>query len=545
MIKKILILIAFFLPQLAGATIYYADFTNGSDTNDGLSTTTPFQSLNKFANNARSAGDTLYVRRNQASTTNVTSVTFTSDGTLNNPISISADYDNLWNDFSTLSETATPVFGSKEITVSASSTAIHNSWIYFGDDCSENATTSTAFKSQNFNSCEYAYEVASSSAGKANTILTLYLPYKGRQSGSGVSIRQMGKAPQVGTVTEANIILNITQDFYWVLKGLDIRSTSGSCPGRITQSGDILYDLIIQGNGSGDCGFGSDMNNVHFNKTRVFNVANFSDQQNGNVTMINSLVDCNNVANSVVINGSGFTGLWRIKSTEIKNCGTLLVSSASGNQSGGSLYLTNVVNNNIFANLSAGQSFVSGYFEDNFNVVGLNSQISNLVSSNTLSTTTISTTTSLRSGGGLKNLFTMPPTGTGNSGISTKNFPYSYIKLFEYPIYADTSSKTYSMYFMATSSTAFNINPLTSTQTGSTTPELYIECEYYNASSGADRFLKRSNTAGAFTADGTWYPISVTCQPTQSGILYLRGWYAKPNDGRSNFFYMDTTPVIQ
>jgi hypothetical protein len=186
-------------------------------------------------------------------------------------------------------------------------------------------------------------------------------------------------------------------------------------------------------------------------------------------------------------------------------------------------------------------------FEDDFGLVGLNSRTSNKMSSDTFSTTTISETSVLRTGGGPLTERIIPPSGTGNTGVSTKYFPFSYVPLFEYPIYATSGvSKTYTMYFRSASTSAFTTNPLTATATGSSTPELYLECEYYNDTFDATRMLKRSNTAAAvnFNTDTNWYGISVTCQPSQSGVLYLRGWYAKPREAPTNQFYMDTTPVV-
>ncbi len=47
-------------------------------------------------------------------------------------------------------------------------------------------------------------------------------------------------------------------------------------------------------------------------------------------------------------------------------------------------------------------------------------------------------------------------------------------------------------------------------------------------------------------AAGNWDGISVTCQPTQAALLYLRGWYAKNGEvGKMNEFNMDIKPVIQ
>lgn len=606
MTKYLLIFVLLCVPQFAGATQYFVDFQNGNDTHSGLkegdytadvgtadvtivdtelssavdsayvgdfiynktrnatSTVTvyvgatktmtispaitgqtngdtwqvisAFQSLNQFANNARSAGDIATVRRGMASTTAVAAVTFTSDGTLNQPITVQADYDNHWFDNASTSATWTPTFGSKFVASSASSTEFTtpNKWIYLQGDCAE------TYNNINPNTCEYAYEVASTSPNG----IDLFLPYKGNQTGSGVNMRIMRAAPQIGTVTEANQIFTNAADNNWIFKGLDLRSTSSNGPVSIsTVAGVFLVDMVIQSDGITDAGITSDAG-VFLSKVRFFGGGTGGVLlPNTGLTIQDFLIDCNNVAGTEAVSPTG-DNFFNLSNGEVDNCTTLFRPPATTQVtfSGG---FSNVKNNNLFLNMS-GSFPISLNFQDSFGVVGLNSQTSNKISANTLATTTMSTTTSLRSGGGPSNLYVFPPSGAGDTGISTKQFPLSYIKLFEYPIYTDTSSKTYTMYFRSASSSSFTVDPLTQTAVGSSTPELYIECEYYNDATDADRMLKRSNTAADadLTGNVDWQDISVTCQPTQAGVLYLRGWYAKPREASTNQFYMDTTPEI-
>jgi len=531
--KKLILITILFLSFLfthkVQATVYYADFSTTTCNQNGLSTSTAFCSINQFANNARAAGDIIFVRRGVATTTGINDITFTTDGTLNSPITITADYDNLWNGFSTSSLTATPVFGTTTITVSASSTVAHNSWIYFGNDCAE------SYNSTSLNSCEFAYEVASTSAGYANTVLTLYLPYKGPSSGAGVSIRQMGANPIWALIT-SDFQWVMSADDYWYFKGIDVRSTDSAC--AITPAdnrGNKMMDMILQGNGVTDCGLLATTKGIYVKKTRIFGQVNGlpSGGQSG-VFLEDFLIDCNNVASSNAFGSPSNGATYILNNGKITRCTNDFVGSVSG--SGTTYYVKNVKRTTTTNTLTGSATFIA-YFEDNFGLVGVNSQTSNQISVDTKATTTMATSTNLRSGGGPTNEFVMPPTGTANTGISTRFFPHSFIKLFEYPIYANTTSKTYTVYFNSTTTKNFNLHP--------TASEWWIECEYYNSTytDNAERYLKKS--VSTFNASSTaWQAFSVTCQPTQSGILYLRGWYGHPNDGTSNWFYMDLSPVV-
>ncbi len=555
----LLILCAVFaMPSDTFAATYFIDFTNGSDANTGLGTTSAlaFRTLNQFANNARAAGDVAFIRRGTASTTYVVATTFTTDGTLNSPITVSADYDALWpTDFATSSQTYTPVFGALTMEANTTITGISaGQWVYVvGDgtnastaDCYERYGMQAAAPTGNngANPCAFAYEVASVSG----TTLTLYLPYKGNQSASGLSLRVMAAAPQLGTATEAAQIFTMSGDDYWYFKGLDLRSTNSSCVTQETTGrGTVLMDIILQGNGTTDCGVGSAPAQFAFLffKARLFGfVQAFSSNIITTPNIKDGLIDCNSVASSFVIRpGSNSYFAWRDVTT--RNCTTFWGNGATNGQAT-IAYMTNVKRNTVNANLST-NSFERIYFEDDFGTVGLNSQSSNQIGSATTATTTISTTTNLRSGGGPLNLAVFPPASGTNTGLSTLNYPFSAIKLFEYPIYAAANTaKTYTMYFNSTSTGQWTTDPFTARQTGSTTPELWIECEMYRDSSDADRMLMMSSTTNDVDFNGStaWQDISINCTPTQSGILYLRGWYAKPKEAGGNIFYMDTTPVI-
>lgn len=531
----------FFLPQAASATVYYVDFTNGSDANAGTASSSAFQTVTKYVTSARAAGDIAFVRRGMATTTGLSSVTFLSNGTLNQPIFLSSDYDNVWGDFATSSQTFTPVYGSQYMGSSASTTdAFPNKWIYVAGDCSETLFSSATTT----NKCAYAYEIKAASS----TGIQLYLPYKGSQSGSGNNLRVMPANPIIGLTSDTTFSFVIANTSSWSIKGLDLRSSQG---GGVLQPpnnrpGGTFMDMILQGDGVSDGAINNMGASNLILKTRTFGQASVVKSITGGIFK-DDLFDCNNVSASIAFTIS--SGQMLVTDSTITGCTSdINFASYSGNITGVGLVFRNVLRKGVVQGLTGTATVAPevAFFQDDFGIVGLNSQTSNQISSDTISTTTISDTANLRAGGGPTNILIRPPTGTGNTGVSDYNFPISAIKIFEYPIYAGTGSKTYSLYFMSTSTSNFTSNPLTSTASGSSTPELFIECEYYSNSTGATRKLIRSNAAAAinFTGSTAWQAVSVTCQPSQSGVLFLRGWYAKPNDGKSNWFFMDTTPVV-
>jgi len=524
----------FFLPSQADAAVFYADLSAACGGN-GSATTTPFCSLDEFAEVSRSPGDILHVRRGSATTTGITDILPTSDGTLNNPITITADYDNLWGDFSTSSITVTATQGSTTINTSASTTDITvGDWIYLAGDCYERTSTMAT----NINSCEYAYEVATATP----TYLEFYLPYKGFQTSAGTAVRRMPPNPIWNTST-GDFQFYLFNDNYWKLKGLTLRATDISGTIALTNScGFLGYDLIFITD-SADPPMISTLKENTLKKTRVVSSRLF-DQNSGGASIAATYVDIRLICNSSSAFFSTQVGYdVLINNIKIDGC-----SSGSAVTLGGKLVIQNYQASFSNSGLSGDAPGSITYYMDMFGQVGLNSQSTYHISNNALATTTQSVTTNLRTGGALKNLYIIPQSGTGDTGQSVTSFPHSYIELFEYPIYSDGTSKTYTMYFDTASSGAFTVNPLTQTASGSSTPELFIECEYYADPIDADRVTKRSNTASDvdFVGSTDWQDISVTCDPSQAGILYLRGYYGKPKESTAtNEFYMDIQPIIQ
>jgi hypothetical protein len=173
--------------------------------------------------------------------------------------------------------------------------------------------------------------------------------------------------------------------------------------------------------------------------------------------------------------------------------------------------------------------------EDYEGIIGSNRYWNTTSPGGPTATSTLANSTGfLRPGGGPTSIWTIPGTRLSNKA------DYHMLQLFEYPIYTDTSSKTYSVYFMSTTTGTWTANP--------TNKELWIECEYWNypaAAATSTRTTTRSTGVLDFTGSTAWQSLSVTCQPTQTGILYLRGWYGKPREsGKINEFYVDSTPVI-
>ncbi|GAG34074.1 unnamed protein product, partial [marine sediment metagenome] len=108
--------------------------------------------------------------------------------------------------------------------------------------------------------------------------------------------------------------------------------------------------------------------------------------------------------------------------------------------------------------------------------------------------------------------------------------------LFEYPIYAVKDvAKTYTAYFKSDVDTDWDADPLAT--------ELWIEAEYWgHATNKFRKTLKSTGVCNNFDADDTvWDELTVTVTPLITGVLYLRGYYCKTQEGgKSNIFFCDT-----
>lgn len=521
----------FATPNTAFGTSYYVDFTVGIANGDGLATTTSFNNLDSFTEVARSAGDIAFVRRNTASTTNVSDLNFTSDGTIANPIIISADNDNLWNDASTTAQTYTVAVATSTFTASATITGIQaGDWFYVTGDCTQ------TYNSTSLNQCDFFYEVA----WVSGTQLGLFIPYKGNQTGAGNSLVNLGKNPQ-WNVTNGVFNWNFATDAYWLVKGIRINSTE--VPAVIMNNATTLsfYDMILESDGSTSSGFefqGSFRSVANIYKTRLFKY---------NSTMLS------------VANGSGAGGIYTVYDSlfDADGSGGELTSDGTAETSHLEIYMydsfvrnsspdigtISVLNRYFFRNTALKSSTEIGsnttvnrnlYFEDYDGTVGDNRFYSVGAGTN-INTSLLFSTSTLRAGGGPTAIEVRPTTNT------TSIWDFNKIKLFEYPIYTNTSSKQYDVYFrVGTSTTEWTTDPLVT--------ELWIQCEYWahDTNATSTRKIKKSTGVLDFNGSANWQNLSVTCQPSQTGILYLSGWYAKTKeDGQSNIFLVDNTPIIQ
>lgn len=528
----------FTLPHSASATAYYIDFSTTTSGGNGLTTASAFGSYDAFAEVARSAGDIAFVRRGQASTTNMSDVLPTSDGSIKAPLVITADYDNIWGDFSTSSQTFTPTVGSIYLPSSASTTdAFPGKWIYVAGDCYENPATTV------INPCLYAYEIATASS----TGISLYLPYKGDNAGSAKNIRVMPSAPRWGSTGGTNQF-DFNTDTEWSLKGLDLdgspaTGTNGALNVRTGANLSCWYsfvDMVLRADGTTATGLamglssGGNACDVLVRKLRANKFSSIiqvgaTSGAGGRLAIYDSFLDCAGASSSFGIHANaGMLSVIRAYDTVIQNCaqGEFETSGIGTEMYGRNLQ--------FFGSSPNGSQNPGNYLylEDYNGRAGLNRYADGLTTaSNTFLMESTSSASYLRSGGGPVSIYVTPTTDL------TTTWELTRLKLFEYPIYASTASKQYSVYFNSTSTTNWTANP--------TAQELWIECDSWVTAGTSTRKTTKSTGTLNFTGSTAWQSLSVTCQPSQSGILYLRGWYAKTKESTaSNFFFVDGTPVI-
>lgn len=535
MIKFIpFLLLAFFLfSPSVNAAVFYADFSCATPGNGSSPTCSggnaPFHSVDNFTEAARTAGDILFVRRGQATTTGISTVDFTSDGTSTAPIIVSADYDNIWGDFATSTQTFTITQASTTLISSASTTGIAaGDWIYVVGDCTENPSTTS------LNTCKHAYEVRT----VTSAAITLYMPYKGKQSGSGLSLRVMPDNPIWGTVA-GDFNWALSGDNFWILKGFNLRGTFSSGVLSITSSEPVtVEDFIVEGNGVTvtPIQFASSENSV-LNKIRTFDNSGLAigGGSASKYIVTNFYIDCDNTSFAVAIGdqSSGASEGYYFDGY-IQNCTSAMVNSSNGGMD--KLYARNIrtvsvtdyVASQVAAGVAGDAAFVA--IEDFNGSIGENRYVSYL---NTAASQYLlqSTTTQLRAGGGPVSLRFNPTTDLNIL------YDWNTQKLFEYPIYADDSSKQYDVYFMSPSDT-WTTNP--------TAAQLWIECEYLVSVGGTTYVRKTKKSTGTVDFNGStaWQSLSVTCDPDSAGLLYLRAWYGKTKEAGTNLFYVDGTPVI-
>lgn len=554
--RLLFILPLLLLPSSAHAAAFFADLTAGACSATGTTVGTPMCSEDRFVNGARTAGDVLFVKRGTATTTG-TFANFApaTAGTQQRPIVVSADDDNIFGNFATTTETFTVTPGSYTLTANAAGVngitdLATSTWIYVQGDCSENPNAVAP------NECNF-YDMVS---GISSTTVSLYIPYSGNQSGSGLVLRNMGADPVRGVIG-TNSSLPMSSIPFWVFQGLAFRSSTGIAQFGSTYSETFKdMDILIGTAAQAGC-FQNPSNNIvigifiqkviclNFSTTGYFWSHNGGSSPQGaevNINVKDSYFAATTSTNGGLTNiNTGLTGLYQKFNFE-----NVVVSLGSGSQlynfGDGANNYTDITTKNVKTNLSGTQNRVriaqtsyrygSVLDEDYEGAIGDNRfwqyQLGGSAAGAT-STMQTSTTTQLRAGGGPVSTKVTP-----GENLSTTS-PSQFVQLFNYPIYTNPVSHTYSVFFSSTSTAAWTSNPLAS--------ELYIDCSYLSFTTPTTtRAVKASTGTVNFTGSTAWQSLSVTCLPTNSGLLYLRGWYEKAREpSKLDEFYFDNTPVIQ
>ena len=476
--------------------------------------------LDTFTEAARSAGDKVIIRRGAVQCDDGTDLNFTSDGTIAAPIVIEADFDNAWDDQVDLSATATATltFGSKTVTFSAdiSGSLAAGDWIYASGDSNK----------------EFAYKVAS----VVTTTVTLKLPYKGAQAGSGKTMYNILDNPLWNTAA-GNFQWNFDTDNFWLVQGLHIRGTDAN--GNVELDSSFAHEFIdCEFEGDGTSAFGiepTDDEFVFFLKKCIFSGHQYSinsgvladtwgkffvddsiftgDATNPNVAFRSGTTQ----ANSIQIYGS---------ENEFVN-GTNTTALSVGTNTNNEVRLRNPnFNTSPIGSSTAGVLSILS-IEDYDNTVGDNRFYQIGSGSNINTVLYQSETTTVRSGGSNKSVKITPTTNM------TITWDFNKLKVFEIPIYATTDSKTYTVYFNLPDAN-FTADP--------TASELWIELEAWGHAT--NNFRKITKSTGTITSDGNWNSLTVTVAPAQAGVAYLRCWYAKTKEAGSNIFFVDPIPTI-
>jgi len=505
-------------------TTYYVDGDAGNNGSAGTSIGAAWLDIDQFTENARVAGDICIVRR-ATTIDDGTDLVFTSDGTKVDPIKIKADNANEFSDDVDLSATATATltFGSKTITFSAdiSSVLAAGDVIYAsGDDADD-----------------FAYEVDSIS-GASSEIATLFLPYKGAQAGSSKTMTNM-KANPIWNTAAGNFQWNFDTDRQWQIQGIHIRGTDANGNVEIdTADGKVFKDCVFEGNGAGDLGLNQsdDCAWVHVVKCRFFNhVVNLGNQFTGggayHAILRDCLLDGNSVASSRGISKSRWNWIQCIDCEFKGHTDHDIAPDAADEVS--QIFLRNCIlgaTTEIGLNANTGSGASSVFSEDHDGVIGDTAQYHYFGGGANVQVIESDVGT-VRSGGGSVSIKVTPSTKMGIK------WDLSILKLFEHAFYANTDSKTYTVYFRPNATADWTADPLAT--------ELWIELEYWGHASNNFRRIIKSTEVIDMNGSTDWQTLTVTVAPSQSGLAYLRCYYGKTKEsGVTNNFFCDPRPEI-
>jgi len=517
------------------------DTTDATDYNDedGSASNQAYPVLENFSQTSRSEGDYCKVRRGCSENVGRGlgyngGLYFSSNGWFADPLYFEADYDNTWSDRVDLSGTGTATLtaGSKTVTFSADVSGVLSAgdWIYAsGDDARL-----------------YAYEVKTVST----VTVTLYLPYKGDQAGSGKTMYNMQSAPVYGE-TANTYGWNYDGALLWIFRGIHVKSTDAD--GVLEVDGTetaICEDMVFEGAGvAADYGvkLNDDPSQLILYKCRfkevepVYQKAGASYCYQARVMARDCLAE--DIAdNEPFVNGQRINLF--IDECEIDGVGSspfLFEFAGAYTLSFGDIKARNVKGAHATVPVNTPERLTYMPFgigiEDNNGVIGKSIYFQGGNSSDILFQGESDTGT-VRSGGSNRSIKITPATATfGGVG---KGGPHklSIATLLEIPIYLPASEKTITVYFASQATAAWTASP--------DNTELYLELDYLCNNTTKVRKLLRSSGAVDFTTDTDFdQSLAVTVTPSTAGMAYLKVRYAKAvEDGKTNLFYLDPIPII-
>jgi hypothetical protein len=170
------------------------------------------------------------------------------------------------------------------------------------------------------------------------------------------------------------------------------------------------------------------------------------------------------------------------------------------------------------------------YFEDYDGTIGDIRNFNSILGSNNNAVVLQSETTTVRSGGSNKSIKVTPTTNMNT------NWDFGRLLILELPIYATTASKQYDIYFKTNDTANWTDDP--------TAAQMWIELEAWGHATNNFRQITKSTGVVDFNGSTAWQALSVTVAPAQTGVAYLRVWYAKTKEAASNVFFVDPIPVI-
>lgn len=495
----------------------YIDLDNGNNGNTGADTANAKLTLGQFFS-GRSAGDKGIVRFGTTETVSA-NITMASSGNKGSAIILEADYDNAWGDHVDLSVTATAtlVNGSKTVVFSADISGV----ISAGD---------VIYASGDDNR-EYGYEVASVD-GDTVTV-TLYLPYKGGQAGSGKTMINMGAYP-IWNDAPGSYYIDCDNDRCWKFQGIHFKSTSSEGGFRFNTSGGFVFkDVVFTAGGSSPLIYCTDEQvYVHLYKTRVYNAVGIKGFNDSSVAFKawDCLFDGASTAARGIDMGRFMSGDLYCHESKGYTQGDIAniddYHQISGRFRGRNCKLQSTTKIDV---ITAG--FAEIYMEDYDNTPGymIVTNPNGLADADD-SPCLITDSTTNRS-------------GDGGNALSLKIIPNSrfealselgHLHVMEIPLYLPASEQTVDVYFNMAAAD-FTTAP--------TAAEMWMEAEYWGHASNYYRIKKKST--GTITADGTWQSLSVTFTPGLAGVAYIHVWYTKVKEGgKNNYVYVDPLPVV-